>query len=67
MNKPQLWFCDRCYAIGVVMYEEHADVMGVSHKIRDAHVKARPDCLQRERVICIENLTKDEILCIGAL
>lgn len=64
-QKPQLWFCDRCCVVGVVMFEEHADVMTVSGKIRDAHVRYRPECMYRERVIVVENLKKDTILCTG--
>lgn len=63
--KPQLWFCDKCCAIGVVMYEEYTDVMSVTNKIRSAHLKYRPKCQYSERVIVIENLKTDAILCAG--
>lgn len=63
--KPQLWFCDRCLVIGVVMHEEHEDVMSVSNRIREAHLKYRPSCRYSERLIVPENLKTDHILCTG--
>lgn len=65
MKTPQLWFCDRCCTIGNVMIEEHADVWSVSNQIREAHLKYRPNCGYKERVIIVENLTTDQILCTG--
>lgn len=65
--KPQVWFCEACGVIGVTMYEEHADVMSVFHKLGDAHRAASPGCPRGVyegglRVLSIENLKKDEIL-----
>lgn len=65
MNKPQLWFCDKCCTVGVVMCEESADVWTVGLAIRTAHIQYRPECLYRERVIVVENLKTDAILCAG--
>ena len=33
----QEWYCERCGCQGQVSYEEHADVLTVINKIRDAH------------------------------
>ena len=63
--KPQLWFCDKCCAVGVVMYDEQEDAMSVSNRIRAAHLKYRPKCRYSERVIVPEYLTADAILCAG--
>lgn len=65
MKKPQLWFCDKCCTVGVVMYGPHEDVLGVSMRVRKAHLKYRPKCMYLERVIVPENLKTDAILCAG--
>jgi len=47
------------------MCEESADVWTVGLAIRTAHIQYRPECLYRERVIVVENLKTDAILCAG--
>lgn len=62
---PQIWFCEKCCTVGVVMYRPDEDAWSVGNKVRAAHLKYRPKCRYSERVIVVENLKTDAILCTG--
>lgn len=65
MNKPQIWYCDDCRALGVVMVGDVEDIWSVYTRIKDAHRGAAPGCTSCERVIVEPNMDKDRILMMG--
>lgn len=65
MKKPQVWYCEQCGTIGNVMYEEGTDVWTIGNQIHVQHMQYKPKCGYRERVIVMENLATDHIICAG--
>ena len=42
--KAQMWWCERCGALGAVLHEDHADVMSVVYALGGQHTKTIPQC-----------------------
>ena len=57
--KVQMWWCERCGALGAVLHEDHADVMSVVYALGGQHAKTTPQCpidATHLRVIVPENI-----------
>jgi hypothetical protein len=57
----QIWFCEGCGVLGVVVVEGERDVVMVYHAIGAAHQTSSPACqrgVAQLRVICLDNVTE---------
>ena len=56
----QVWFCDICNGMGVILHQEHAGVHEVATQVREAH--DRRHCEADPRLLVPENIHEDTVL-----
>ena len=61
----QIWFCERCATLGIVVAEEKADVMSVVHAMGQQQQEGTPDCaagILSLRNVVPQNIQKSQII-----
>ncbi len=58
--RRQIWFCDTCHSMGVLLYQKDADAYSMLTRLREAH--NRQHCDADPRILVPENIPEDTVL-----
>ena len=59
-SQRQIWFCDTCHSMGILLYEKHDGVYEIATRVNAAH--DRRHCDASPRVLVPENIHEDTVL-----
>ena len=65
-RQHQVWYCEHCHSLGVVVYPTKAGVFEVYDELSVEHQRAAGECPGEARAVILEAIEKNEIFLRGA-